>query len=1064
MMGGNFPLVIDSKTGIMTGIPQTLGQFVVGVCIDEYDKVTKALLSQTRRDFQYNVVNCTGSNASFTIAEKICKNTEVIVTRENPEATTYEWYLGEGEDRELISRDFLIKLKFEEVGTYVLTLITDKGQFCESTLSRKFEVIGNDVDFSVQKVDFPCENISRFTLKNLSASNNRELLSYTWNVKYANSLLSSNLENPVFDVPLGTSGTITLKLTTPFYCVDSLTKSFTNSPSAGNDFNLSLQNINLCLDSLVLLGKSTVPVNQFQWLDVDNNVLHTGATFTLSWTSIRPDKLIAINSLGCQDTLMLHIKDIKNIPFSVAYQDSLIFCDVKSKNISPTFYDPSGPLSIKWFSKDASIKNDTSFTPLFDFPDKEYIVYARLKNELGCEKLDSVTLIPGMISLKDPVPKDTIHVCANNDFLLEVKTNSGNYQPDFQWSPSYAIKQGQGTPSVVLFLDASVKLQLKIANKVGCSVHRDFYLKVQTIDPFLDTNIILCNKTPVEINQGYNPSLMYAWSPGFGLSNQNIGNPIFSSPIGRNYAVTVTDPSNQCKVIKEVKIKRGVINPVSIGNDTVVCKVGDMPINVRSVQQKINYFWFNDRNLKELLGSGSSLLAKVKQGNNQFFLKAVDSVGCVLTDSLSIRAVPILAEMPATLVLCNYPDTAIVRVTNSDTLQMLSYDWFPKNNLFPNAGKSSVGKFFMRDTGNIKVIINNQFGCKSELNTTVSFSNDGVPVVFSAGRDSTLCKYGNILLTVNTNIPLQVSWAKSPLFDTIIHSGSSFNYALNRGINSIYVRGENKDKCIYRDTINIRVFPVEASLPATYSQCLPSDTVKIQVSDRDSTQALSYLWSPNGIIKSDPLDGPVAFAQVSKDTLISVLLLNKFGCESTLTTTLILVNPTINITADKETLIKNKGDKAVLKVSGCIGCQYLWSPFNTLSSFTDSIVTAMPNDTTIYKVTASKNQCTTTASIRINVDDVQCDEPNIFVPNAFTPNNDGNNDILRVRGRWITSLRFVVYNRYGQELFSSLNQSEGWDGTYKGKDLGPDVFGYYLSVRCLDGGNFAKRGNVTLIK
>ena len=140
------------------------------------------------------------------------------------------------------------------------------------------------------------------------------------------------------------------------------------------------------------------------------------------------------------------------------------------------------------------------------------------------------------------------------------------------------------------------------------------------------------------------------------------------------------------------------------------------------------------------------------------------------------------------------------------------------------------------------------------------------------------------------------------------------------------------------------------------------------------------------------------------------------------------------------------------------------SPFNTLSSLTDSIVTAMPNDTTIYKVTATKSGCSTSASIRINVDDVQCDEPNIFVPNAFTPNNDGNNDVLRVRGRWITSLRFVIYNRYGQELFTSSNQTDGWDGTFKGKDLGPDVFGYYLSVRCLDGGNFAKRGNVTLIK
>jgi gliding motility-associated-like protein len=311
---------------------------------------------------------------------------------------------------------------------------------------------------------------------------------------------------------------------------------------------------------------------------------------------------------------------------------------------------------------------------------------------------------------------------------------------------------------------------------------------------------------------------------------------------------------------------------------------------------------------------------------------------------------------------------------------------------------------------------------------------------------------------------VQPTWSKSPTFNTILSKGDKINYTLGRGVNTLYVMGENTDKCVYLDTINLFVFPIAASMPDNYSVCLPSDTIKIQVTDKDTTQFLNYLWSPNGVIKSDPLDGPVALAQITKDTTVSVLLMNKYGCEATLKTKLILVNPAITISADKETLIKNKGEKATIRVSGCEGCQYVWSPFNTLNSLTDSVVVAMPNDTTIYKVIASKLGCSVTGSIRINVDDVQCEEPNIFVPNAFTPNNDGNNDVLLVRGRWITSLRFVVYNRYGQELFTTNNQLEGWDGTYKGKDLGPDVFGYYLTVRCLDGGNFAKRGNVTLIK
>jgi gliding motility-associated-like protein len=52
------------------------------------------------------------------------------------------------------------------------------------------------------------------------------------------------------------------------------------------------------------------------------------------------------------------------------------------------------------------------------------------------------------------------------------------------------------------------------------------------------------------------------------------------------------------------------------------------------------------------------------------------------------------------------------------------------------------------------------------------------------------------------------------------------------------------------------------------------------------------------------------------------------------------------------------------------------------------------------------------------------------VPNAFTPNNDGNNDILKVRGRWISKLQFVVYNRWGQEMFTTTDLNNGWNGVF----------------------------------
>ncbi|MEL6926641.1 MAG: T9SS type B sorting domain-containing protein, partial [Bacteroidota bacterium] len=90
--------------------------------------------------------------------------------------------------------------------------------------------------------------------------------------------------------------------------------------------------------------------------------------------------------------------------------------------------------------------------------------------------------------------------------------------------------------------------------------------------------------------------------------------------------------------------------------------------------------------------------------------------------------------------------------------------------------------------------------------------------------------------------------------------------------------------------------------------------------------------------------------------------------------------------------------------------------------------------------------------------------PFIFVPKGFTPNDDGRNDVLFVRGNPIEEVTFLIYNRWGEQVFQSTDKNIGWDGTYKGKPLNPDVYGYLLRVICTDGEEFFKKGNVTLIR
>ena len=104
-----------------------------------------------------------------------------------------------------------------------------------------------------------------------------------------------------------------------------------------------------------------------------------------------------------------------------------------------------------------------------------------------------------------------------------------------------------------------------------------------------------------------------------------------------------------------------------------------------------------------------------------------------------------------------------------------------------------------------------------------------------------------------------------------------------------------------------------------------------------------------------------------------------------------------------------------------------------------------------------------TVSIVI-VKDVICDEPFIFIPNAFSPNDDGENDILYVRGEMIEEMQLSIYNRWGELVFNSTSINHGWNGIYQDKKVDPAVFVYHLRATCVNKEVFEKKGNITVVK
>jgi gliding motility-associated-like protein len=101
---------------------------------------------------------------------------------------------------------------------------------------------------------------------------------------------------------------------------------------------------------------------------------------------------------------------------------------------------------------------------------------------------------------------------------------------------------------------------------------------------------------------------------------------------------------------------------------------------------------------------------------------------------------------------------------------------------------------------------------------------------------------------------------------------------------------------------------------------------------------------------------------------------------------------------------------------------------------------------------------------------VFCNNDNVFVPNTFSPNGDGSNDVFYVRGKGLNRVKMLrVFNRWGQVVFERTNfavndASAGWDGTYNGAKQVPDVYIYQLEIWCDNSTVVKFEGNVALIQ
>jgi gliding motility-associated-like protein len=236
----------------------------------------------------------------------------------------------------------------------------------------------------------------------------------------------------------------------------------------------------------------------------------------------------------------------------------------------------------------------------------------------------------------------------------------------------------------------------------------------------------------------------------------------------------------------------------------------------------------------------------------------------------------------------------------------------------------------------------------------------------------------------------------------------------------------------------------------------------------DSSE-VNWLWRfPNGNTAFVQYPASQQYTTPGNFT-VNAYAVNSSGCIDSAIQKLV-VNPLPTVTLPSTMTMQNGFPITIPATYSSNVINYSWLPDNNTLSCADCPEPTTTNTkfTTKYSVSfVDSNGCKNTADVQVLV---ICMNANVFVPNTFSPNSDGNNDVFYIRGKGLERVKSLrVFNRWGEIVFEKKDfpvndPSSGWDGKFKGNRPQPDVYIYQVEVFCENGDIIRFDGNLALIQ
>ena len=442
--------------------------------------------------------------------------------------------------------------------------------------------------------------------------------------------------------------------------------------------------------------------------------------------------------------------------------------------------------------------------------------------------------------------------------------------------------------------------------------------------------------------------------------------------------------------------------------------------------------WSNNQTTSDLNG----LVA----GN--YSVTMTDSVGCTVAHAAIITSPsPLLLSNANTDATCHGFSNGTITITASGGVSPYVFGW---NDGTTNQNHSNLG------AGTYSVTVTDNNLCTSSLSTTI-----GQPTALT-----TTILSSNILCFSASDGSIQLSATGGTLGYTYLwNDGSTLQNRTNLPGGTYTVTVTDQHQCT-ASAVAVLTQPAAINIASQVTQpTCPQNgsdgSISVMVTGGNSTY--HYAWSNGNTGLSATSLSPGNYAVTVSDGN---------GCSATESFTLAyLYNYSIS-TGPSVTIDLGQSVDLNYTVNGNAGTivSNVWTPEGTLTCSDCINPTAAPNITTTYQITV-ENQlgCPATDTVTIYV----TPDYDLYIPNAFTPNGDGNNDYFQVYGnlKGLEYFEVQIFNRWGEKVFDSHDIYFRWDGVYKGVLQLPQVFVYQIKVGFLDGHvDPLKKGSVTLIR